>query len=83
MGCDIKTIYTNAMYINAMYSMMQMLDIQLPFSEVELVNENAVYLARTLELQEVTAHTTAEAAGSAVHDKAVAALPGEPAVEFS
>ena len=61
----------------------QMLDIQLPFSEVELFNENAVYLARALELQEVTAHTTAEAAGSAIHERALAALPGGPVVDFS
>ncbi len=62
---------------------LQMLDVQLPFSEVELVNENAVYLARVLELQQVSAHSTAEAAGTAVEDRALAALPGDPTVEFS
>ena len=62
---------------------LQMLDVQLPFDEVALINENAVYLARVLELQQVTAHTTAEASGSAVHERALSALPADPAVEFS
>ena len=61
-----------------------MLDVQLPFDEVELINENAVYLARVLELEEVTAHSAAEApAGSPVHERAQSALPGSPTVEFS
>ena len=64
--------------------LLQMLDVQLPFDEVTLINENAVYLARVLELQEVAAHSVAEApAGSPIHERAQSALPGSPTVDFS
>lgn len=63
----------------------QVLDVKLPFDEKQLLTENLPYLLRSLNLESLNVHSTAEAAAVAPTSKMdlSQAHPGQPVTVFS
>jgi hypothetical protein len=62
----------------------QVLDVRLPFHEMELLQENAAYVQRKLGLQQLVIHAaTEELAAAQGNPRILDARPGSPIALFS